>query len=97
MGLGFGEIAILAVLLLLFFGAGKIPKLMGDMASGIKEFKKGMRDEMAEQSEKTAAKNAADPAPTAVATAAQTQAQASNAPPVVDVKAEIVPPPPPRV
>jgi sec-independent protein translocase protein TatA len=45
MNLGFGEILILALILLLFFGAGKIPKLMGDMASGIKAFKKGMADE----------------------------------------------------
>jgi sec-independent protein translocase protein TatA len=35
---------ILLVVLLLLFGAGKIPKLMGDMASGIKAFKKGMKD-----------------------------------------------------
>jgi sec-independent protein translocase protein TatA len=42
---GFGEILILALIALLLFGAGKIPKLMGDMASGIKAFKKGMADE----------------------------------------------------
>jgi len=48
MNLGFGEILILALIVLLFFGAGKIPKLMGDMASGIKAFKKGMADEKAE-------------------------------------------------
>lgn len=91
MSLGFGEIAILAVILLLFFGAGKIPKLMGDMASGIKEFKKGMREES-----ETAAKNTADPAPTAAAASAQT-AQAATSPPIIDVKAEPVPPTPPRV
>ncbi|MCA3260707.1 MAG: twin-arginine translocase TatA/TatE family subunit [Telmatospirillum sp.] len=45
MNLGFGEILILALIVLLLFGAGKIPKLMGDMASGIKAFKKGMADE----------------------------------------------------
>lgn len=92
MSLGFGEIAILAVILLLFFGAGKIPKLMGDMASGIKEFKKGMREET-----DTAAKTAADPAPAAASTAAQTATQAANQPPIIDVKAEPVPPVPPRV
>ncbi len=48
MNLGFGEILILALIVLLFFGAGKIPKLMGDMASGIKAFKKGMADEKSE-------------------------------------------------
>ena len=35
---------VLAVVLLLF-GRGKIPELMGDVAKGIKNFKKGMSDE----------------------------------------------------
>lgn len=35
---------VLAVVLLLF-GAGKIPRLMGDMAKGVKAFKQGMKDE----------------------------------------------------
>ncbi|MBB2973908.1 twin-arginine translocase TatA/TatE family subunit [Mesorhizobium sp. RMAD-H1] len=35
---------VLAVVLLLF-GRGKIPELMGDVAKGIKNFKKGMTDE----------------------------------------------------
>ena len=35
---------VLAVVLLLF-GRGKIPELMGDFAKGIKNFKKGMSDE----------------------------------------------------
>lgn len=94
MSLGFGEIAILAVILLLFFGAGKIPKLMGDLAGGIKEFKKGMREEMAE----TAAKPA-DPAP-APAPASAFGATSTAAPgqaPIIDAKAEPVPPTPPRV
>ncbi|MCA3268580.1 MAG: twin-arginine translocase TatA/TatE family subunit [Azospirillum sp.] len=39
---------ILLVVVLLLFGAGKIPKLMGDMASGIKAFKKGMKEDEAE-------------------------------------------------
>jgi len=40
-------IIVLAVGLLLFGGRGKISELMGDMAKGIKEFKKGMADEPA--------------------------------------------------
>ncbi|RCS24547.1 twin-arginine translocase TatA/TatE family subunit [Phyllobacterium salinisoli] len=35
---------VLAVVLLLF-GRGKIPELMGDVAKGIKSFKKGMADQ----------------------------------------------------
>ena len=40
-------IIVLAVVLLLF-GRGKIPELMGDVAKGIKNFKKGMADEEAD-------------------------------------------------
>jgi sec-independent protein translocase protein TatA len=38
------------------FGAGRIPTLMGDMAKGIKAFKKGMNDEVAEAKDKDAVK-----------------------------------------
>ncbi|PTM95248.1 twin-arginine translocase TatA/TatE family subunit [Mycoplana dimorpha] len=43
---------VLAVVLLLF-GRGKIPELMGDVAKGIKNFKKGMTDEEANDQAKT--------------------------------------------
>ena len=36
---------IVLVVVLLLFGRGKIPELMGDVAKGIKNFKKGMSDE----------------------------------------------------
>ena len=36
---------IVLVIVLLVFGRGKIPELMGDMAKGIKSFKKGMAEE----------------------------------------------------
>ena len=36
---------IVLVVVLLLFGRGKIPELMGDMAKGIKSFKKGMADD----------------------------------------------------
>ena len=39
---------IVLVVVLLLFGRGKIPELMGDMAKGIKSFKKGMSDDEAE-------------------------------------------------
>ena len=38
---------IVLVVVLLVFGRGKIPELMGDMAKGIKSFKKGMADDEA--------------------------------------------------
>lgn len=36
---------IVAVIVFLLFGAGKLPRLMGDMAEGIKAFKRGMKDD----------------------------------------------------
>ena len=39
---------IVLVIVLLVFGRGKIPELMGDMAKGIKSFKKGMADDTTE-------------------------------------------------
>ncbi|NMG38572.1 twin-arginine translocase TatA/TatE family subunit [Chelativorans sp. ZYF759] len=38
---------IVLVVVLLLFGRGKIPELMGDMAKGIKSFKRGMSDDEA--------------------------------------------------
>jgi sec-independent protein translocase protein TatA len=36
---------LLVVVLLLFGGAGKIPRLMSDMAKGVRAFKTGLKDE----------------------------------------------------
>jgi sec-independent protein translocase protein TatA len=44
MGLSFWQVALVAILFLLLFGRGKIPQLMGDLAEGIKSFKKGVSD-----------------------------------------------------
>ncbi|MDE1158849.1 MAG: twin-arginine translocase TatA/TatE family subunit [Neorhizobium sp.] len=38
---------IVLVIVLVLFGRGKIPELMGDVAKGIKSFKKGMTDDEA--------------------------------------------------
>ncbi len=45
MSLGVWQIAIIIVLVVLLFGRGKISELMGDVAKGIKSFKKGMTDD----------------------------------------------------
>ena len=39
------QLLIVLVIVLLLFGRGKIPQLMGDMAKGIKSFKRGMSEE----------------------------------------------------
>ncbi len=41
----FWQIAIVLVLVVLLFGRGKISELMGDVARGIKSFKKGMHED----------------------------------------------------
>ena len=45
MGLSAQHILLLLVIGLLLFGRGKISELMGDVAKGIKSFKKGMADD----------------------------------------------------
>ena len=42
--IGWSGIIIVAVLVVLLFGRGKISSIMGDVAKGIKSFKKGMSD-----------------------------------------------------
>ena len=56
MSIGFWQIAIVVVLVVLLFGRGKICDLMGDVAKGIKSFKIGMKDPTQEQSESLSSK-----------------------------------------
>ena len=51
MSLGFWQIAIVVVLVVLLFGRGKISSLMGDVAKGIKSFKKGMSSDVTDDAE----------------------------------------------
>ena len=53
MSIGFWQIAIVVVLVVLLFGRGKISDLMGDVAKGIKSFKKGMKDPVQDQTDST--------------------------------------------
>ena len=51
MGVSFWQIAVVVVLVVLLFGRGKISSLMGDVAKGIKSFKKGMASDATDESE----------------------------------------------
>ena len=44
-GIGIWQILIVVALLVILFGRGKISELMGDVAKGVKSFKKGINDE----------------------------------------------------
>ena len=51
MSIGIWQIAIVVILVVLLFGRGKISSLMGDVAKGIKSFKKGMASDVTEDQE----------------------------------------------
>ena len=50
--LGFKEILIIALIIIVLFGAKKIPELMKGIGSGIKEFKNAAKDEQPANSKK---------------------------------------------
>ena len=51
MSIGFWQIAVVVILVVLLFGRGKISSLMGDVAKGIKSFKKGMATDPVDDNE----------------------------------------------
>ena len=51
MSIGIWQIAIVVILVVLLFGRGKISSLMGDVAKGIKSFKKGMASDINDDAE----------------------------------------------
>ena len=51
MSIGIWQIAIVVILVVLLFGRGKISSLMGDVAKGIKSFKKGMASDVTDDTE----------------------------------------------
>jgi sec-independent protein translocase protein TatA len=63
--MGFGSwwhwVLLLVVVLVLFGGKGKVSDLMGDVAKGIKSFKKGLADEPGEADAKSIEQAATDP------------------------------------
>ena len=65
MGIGWPQLLIIALVILVLFGRGRIAEMMGDFGKGISSFKKGMSEE-----------SSADSAP-----AAQIEASAKDASP----------------
>lgn len=45
MGISLSHLLIVMVIVLIVFGAGKLPKVMNDLAKGIKSFKEGLQDD----------------------------------------------------
>ncbi len=44
MGMSFSHLIVILLIILLLFGAGKLPQVMTDLAKGLKAFKDGMKD-----------------------------------------------------
>ena len=70
-------IVVLAIILILF-GAGKLPRVMGDFAKGIKAFKAGMKEEDEPEETATPAQVSPPAAATPAGTAAPTNAAAAE-------------------
>jgi sec-independent protein translocase protein TatA len=45
MSIGIWQVVLILMIVLILFGAGKLPKVMGDVAKGVKSFKAGMKDD----------------------------------------------------
>mgnify|MGYP001495731278 CR=1 FL=1 len=56
MSIGIWQIVLIIAVVLILFGAGKLPKIMGDFAKGIKTFKATMNEEEQTSSEDTPSK-----------------------------------------
>ncbi|WP_431859930.1 twin-arginine translocase TatA/TatE family subunit [Azospirillum sp.] len=69
---------IVLLIVLLLFGAGKLPKVMGDLAKGIKNFKAGLKDDSDDE---------APAQPAATVTPLPNQAAAPVVPPVAPTSA----------
>ena len=52
MSIGIWQVVLILLIVLILFGAGKLPKVMGDVAKGVKSFKAGMRDDEDEDKNK---------------------------------------------
>lgn len=74
------EIAIIAAIIVLLFGVGRISGLGRELGTSIREFRRGVKEEKEEEGE-------------AAATTAQAQTQAPPPPPAAQTQA---PPPPPQ-
>ncbi len=80
MSIGVWQVVLILVIVLIIFGAGKLPRVMGDVAKGVRNFKKGMNDELTDDATETAS--------TASATSATSERSDADPEPIVVNKDE---------
>lgn len=49
-GIGFQEVLLIALVVLLFFGGKKIPELMKGLGKGVRSFKEGLNEDRSDES-----------------------------------------------
>lgn len=49
MSIGFWQLILILLIVLLVFGAGKLPRVMGDLGKGIRSMREGLKDGDEEQ------------------------------------------------
>ncbi len=49
MSIGIWQVVLILLIVLILFGAGKLPKVMGDVAKGVRNFKKGLAEDLDEE------------------------------------------------
>lgn len=74
MGLSLPHLVILAIVVLVLFGRGRISEMMGDFGKGIKSFKQGMSEEEAARDAAASPPAAQIPPPASVTPPAAQQA-----------------------
>ena len=45
MSIGIWQVLLILLIVVIIFGAGKLPQVMGDLAKGVKSFKAGLKDD----------------------------------------------------
>jgi sec-independent protein translocase protein TatA len=59
MSIGIWQVVLVLLIVLILFGAGKLPKVMGDLAKGIKNFKSGMKEDDDDEARRLASEQGA--------------------------------------
>jgi sec-independent protein translocase protein TatA len=65
MSVGIWQIVLILAIVLIIFGAGKLPRVMGDVAKGVRAFKSGMKEGQTTEETKQITQSASAEAPSA--------------------------------
>jgi sec-independent protein translocase protein TatA len=76
--IGIWQVILVLAIVLIIFGAGKLPRVMGDVAKGVKNFKQGMKDEDETESAETRQINREETTDSASTTSSQNKDEAKT-------------------